>query len=77
VCQPPKQIAPTDGHMIASPMECGRGGFIAFTQANPDPTKLQWFPKVYSTQTDDGTDEIAQWVEDQRKKQQRLAPQVR
>jgi hypothetical protein len=68
--------------MITSPLECGRGGFTAYaqqTQTPPgkDPTKLEWFPKVYGREIDTGTNEIHQWIEDQKAKAARLEPQIR
>jgi len=40
ICKAPVEIFPDDGHPIASPMECARGGLSFFSQAriedNPD-----------------------------------------
>jgi hypothetical protein len=82
-CQAPIEITPID-HVITSPMECGRGGFIYFTQGRmaqqtPEQSspKPVWFPKVSSRLEGDGSDIVRKWVEEERARAARLEPQIK
>lgn len=79
VCQPPVEIMPDDGSVISSPMQCGKGGLTYFTIGGlaKDPNGTEWFPKVYGKQEGDDSGVIQAWLDEQKARRKRLAPQIK
>lgn len=83
VCKAPLEIMPED-HPITSPMECARGGFVAFAQDRMAETAPDgvgppqaWFPKVNSRLEGDGSDIVRTWVAEEKDRARRLEPQIK
>lgn len=80
-CKPWVEILPAD-HVVTSPMECGKGGLIYFSQfemarRTPGGATPVWFPKTRSKMDGDGSDIVRTWLADQRAKRAALRPQIR
>lgn len=83
VCKAPIEVTPYD-HVITSPAECAKGGFIFFTQprivqqtpeeasASPD-----WFPKVTCRMEGDGSDIVPNWIATEKARLRALEPQIK
>ena len=80
-CKPEVEIMPAD-NVITSPMECGRGGLVYFSQfrmarQTPDGEHPLWFPKTRSEMDGNGDDIVQTWLADQRAKRAAARPQIR
>jgi hypothetical protein len=69
-------------HIVTSPMECGRGGLVYFSQfrmarQTPDGEQPLWFPRVRAKMDGNGDDIVQTWLADQRAKRAASRPQIR
>jgi hypothetical protein len=86
-CGAPLDITPTD-HIVTSPMECGRGGAILFSQkrseqqtpeqlADGKPAPVEVFAKTYSRMEGDGSDIVPNWIAEEKRRLTAQEPQIK